>query len=97
MKLPQKAFLLVTLSQFDSLWDFELIAKALVEYKFDGLYWINHFSIALDELASAGLISRINHKLDDGSAIMAERLLFEYALSDFGRERMKDTGLYELI
>lgn len=95
MKLPQKGFLLVTLNECNSLWDFELIEKALVEYRLNGSYWINHFSIALDELASAGLLSRIAHKLDDGTAIKDGRLLFEYTLSDFGRERMYDTGLLE--
>jgi len=96
MKLPQKGFLLVTLNQHPSLWDFELIHRALAEYELTGHYWINHFSIALDELAAAGLITRIGHRLDDGSAIVQDRLLFEFALSEFGRERMFDTGLLEL-
>lgn len=96
MKLPQKGFLLVTLNQHHSLWDFELIRRALVEYELQqGHYWINHFSIALDELASAGLINRIGHRLDDGEAIAKDRLLFEFALSDFGRQRMLDTGLLD--
>lgn len=95
MKLPQKGFLLITLNQYPSLWDFELIQRALLEYELQGHYWINHFSIALDELASAGLINRIGHRLDDGEAIAKDRLLFEFALSDFGRQRMLDTGLLE--
>lgn len=96
MKLPQKGFLLVTLYQYRNLWDFELINLAIAEYRLKGNYWINHFSIALDELASAGLITRIGHRLDDGSAIEKDRLLFEFALSDFGRQRMLDTGLLDL-
>ena len=95
MKLPQKGFPLITLNQYPSLWDFELIQRALVEYELQGHYWINHFSIALDELASAGLINRIGHRLDDGEAIAKDRLLFKFALSDFGRQRMLDTGLLE--
>ena len=66
-----------------------------MEYELQGHYWINHFSIALDELASAGLINRIGHRLDDGEAIAKDRLLFKFALSDFGRQRMLDTGLLE--
>lgn len=95
MKLPQKGFLLVTLSHHQSLWDYELINQAIAEYGLKGNYWINHFSIALDELASAGLITRIGHRLDDGSFIARDRLQFEFALSDFGRERMFDTGLLD--
>lgn len=96
MKLPQKGFLLVTLNQYRSQWDFELINLAMAEYGLNGDYWINHFSIALDELASAGLIIRIGHRLDDGNAIAPDRLLFDFMLSDFGRERMLDTGLIDL-
>lgn len=96
MKLPQKGFLLVTLYQSRNLWDFELINLAIAEYGLKGNYWINHFSIALDELASAGLITRIGHRLDDGEAITKDRLLFEFALSDFGKQRMFDTGLLDL-
>lgn len=96
MKLPQKGFLLVTLYQYRNLWDFELITLAIAEYRLKGNYWINHFSIALDELASAGLITRIGHRLDDGSVIEKDRLLFEFSLSDFGRQRMLDTGLLDL-
>ncbi|EMR13499.1 hypothetical protein MPL1_04627 [Methylophaga lonarensis MPL] len=93
MKLPHKGFLLQQLSQVPSYWDYQLIPLALTEYQVQGLYWINHFSIALDELAAAGLINRISERIDDGTAIASGRLLFEYSLSRFGRQRMHDTGL----
>lgn len=89
MKLHQKGFLLVELSRAASLWDHELIAKTMSEYALSGNYWVNAIRIALDELAAAGLILRLEAKLDDATA----KLLFCYALSDFGRTRMRDTGL----
>jgi len=93
MKLHQKGFLLVELSQVTSIWDSELISKAMKEYALDGLYWMNGFSVALDELAAAGLVVRLESKLDDGTHFALGRLMFNYKLSDFGRERMIDTGL----
>ncbi len=47
--------------------------------------------IALDELAAAGLIKRIESKLEiiNGKA----KLVFKYQVSDFGITRMVDTGL----
>ena len=59
MKLHQKGFLLVQLSECDAMWDYELVAKALAEYKVSGLHWISTIRVALEELASAGLVTAI--------------------------------------
>lgn len=91
MKLHQKGFLLVELSRADSLWDYDLITIALAEYKLSGDYWEKNLRIALDELAAAGLITRLEEKLQDDNHRLG--LFFRYRLSDFGRSRMLDTGL----
>ena len=93
MKLHQKGFLLLELSKHQSSWDRELIFKALDEYGLSGKYWINNFSVTLNELAAAGLIKRIDSELNDDSFISSGRLMFKYSLTDFGRTRMRDTGL----
>ncbi|MGZ8251287.1 MAG: hypothetical protein ACXW1P_02950 [Methylophilaceae bacterium] len=91
MKLHQKGYLLVELSKAANLWDYQLINKALFEYGESGAYREKTLRIALDELAAAGLIKRIEEKLETkwGKA----KLYFRYQLSDFGRTRMQDTGL----
>lgn len=89
MKLHHKAFILVQLERLQVQWDKTLIDAAMAEYKLNGDYWVKHFSIIMDELASAGLISREVHRLDR----LSDRLVFKYRLTDFGRERMHDTGL----
>lgn len=93
MKLHQKGYLLVELSQAASLWDDTLITLALQEYGLAGDYWEKNLRVALDELAAAGLITRLEEKLksDKGKST----LMFRYQLSDFGRTRMQDTGLLE--
>ena len=93
MKLHQKAYLLVELSKADSSWDYELIDKALKEYNVSGSRWINTFRVALDELAAAGLTNSTEKKLDDGSHVGADKVLFKYHLTEFGRTRMRETGL----
>lgn len=93
MKLHQKGFLLVELSKVGSLWDYELVGMALAEYRLSGKYWINTLRVALEELAAAGLVSRIGEQLDDGSHAGVGKILFNYQLSEFGRSRMRDTGL----
>ncbi len=91
MKLHQKAFLLVTFSRVTDAWDYQIIPAVLAEYGLSGGYWENNLRVALDELAAAGLISRIDQKLETIAG--KPRLLFHYRLSDFGRSRMLDTGL----
>lgn len=91
MKLHQKGFLLVQLSRSASLWDNSLIDSACSEYGLSGHYSRRAISIALDELASAGLIQKLEEKLIslNGKQILS----FRYRLSDFGKKRMQDTGL----
>ncbi len=90
MKLHQKGFLLVTLNKNNQLWDYELIFRAFLEYNISGNYNEKTLRIALDELSAAGLITRIDEKLE---TVQQQKMLFRYQLSDFGRSRMIDTGL----
>jgi hypothetical protein len=91
MKLHQKGFLLVELNSVSSLWDEELIARTLREYGHSGEYWENSIRVALDELAAAGLIVQLQSKLKNTHG--KPMLTFLYAVTDFGRTRMVDTGL----
>jgi len=93
MKLHQKGYLLVELSKVASMWDYELVSKSLTEYQLSGQYWINTLRVALEELAAAGLVTRIGEQLDDGRHAGQGKVLFNYQLSEFGRTRMRDTGL----
>ena len=93
MKLHQKAYLLVELSKAESSWDYELVTKALKEYSVRGSRWVNTFRVALDELSAAGLTNSTNKKLDDGTHVGANKVLFKYQLTEFGRTRMRETGL----
>jgi len=93
MKLHKKAYLLVELSKTDNIWDYELINKALKEYNRSGSQWINMFRVTLDELSAAGLINSTDKKLDDGTHFQTDKVLFKYQLTEFGRTRMRETGL----
>ena len=93
MKLHHKGFLLVELSAVSSVWDSVLIEQAMCEYGFAGRYWANSLRVCLDELASAGLISCIDSRFLPGPDHAPARVSFCYRLSEFGRRRMRDTGL----
>jgi len=87
MKLHLKGFLLQELARLDVGWDTRLVGAALDTYGLSGLHWCNTLHIALDELSSAGLIERLEARLEDGL------LQFCYRITAFGRTRMADTGL----
>ncbi len=91
MKLHQKGYLLLSLSKTDSLWDHELIQKTLNEYGESGSYREKTINVALDELSAAGLIHRVEEKLENTGH--QQKLHFRYKLSDFGISRMVDSGL----
>ena len=91
MKLHQKGFLLVQLNSVNTLWDEDLIARTLREYGHSGEYWESSIRVALDELTAAGLVIRLHSKLKN---IRGKPMLtFLYAVTDFGKARMIDTGL----
>ena len=96
MKLHQKGFLLVELSKHESIWDSDLISIVLEEYKLSGDYWFKSTCVTLDELAAAGLIARIDSRLDERLFVSKVRVMFKYQLTDFGRARMHGTGLLTL-
>jgi hypothetical protein len=91
MKLHQKGFLLVAISNSGGIWDQQLIEKVFSEYKESGDFREKTIRIALDELAAAGLIKHIAYKLETINS--KAKLLFKYQVSDFGITRMVDTGL----
>ncbi|MDP3744721.1 MAG: hypothetical protein Q8Q76_10345 [Methylotenera sp.] len=91
MKLHQKGFLLTELSKVAHMWDHQLIKNAFIEYGESGDFREKSIRIALDELSAAGLVRRIDEKLEATDGTL--KLMFNYQLSDFGISRMVDTGL----
>lgn len=87
MKPPLKVYLLQSLLGRGESWDFRLVEAGLAAYGLRGGHWHNSLHVALDELASAGLIECQEARLAE------DRLQFRYRLSEFGRQRMADTGL----
>ncbi len=74
------------------MWDNELAAAVMQEYGLSGEYWYGTVRLTLTDLYSGGLLDEVETTVtatDDGE----ERLLFKFALNDFGRDRMRQSGL----
>ena len=93
-KLHLKGHMLrVLLGKPDGLWDHEVARETMREYGLQGAYWKGTVRVTLSDLYSGGLIEEVDEALDDGTYFEAGKVLLKYRLTNFGRERMLDTGI----
>jgi hypothetical protein len=90
MKIHIKGFILQALVRQPGLWDVELTRRICREYrKPEGAYWLGMVRASLADLSASGLVVALGERWRAEDA----RLLFNYRVSDFGLERMRQTGL----
>jgi hypothetical protein len=93
-KVHIKGRLLQLLEQGGPQWDYELGAKIAGEYdEVEGQYWYDTIRLNLADLFSSGLITEVEETLDPSKSYGVEKVLFRFELTDFGRQRMRDSGL----
>jgi hypothetical protein len=75
-------------------WDYELAARVESEYdEWRGEYCHNTVRMNLVDLHSGGLIMPEEETVDPSKTFGKEKMIFRFALTDFGRQRMKESGL----
>jgi hypothetical protein len=77
-------------------WDDELCDAACAEYGLDGEYWRGTVRLNLTDLYSGGLLDEVETTVDPERTGGVEQVLFRFRLNDFGRERMRQSGLLEV-
>lgn len=93
-KLHIKGRMLQLLDELGPQWDYELFEKIAAEYpEVDGEYWYDTIRLKLADLYSSGITTQVEEALDATKSFGNEKVLFRFALTDFGRERMRHTGL----
>jgi len=88
-----KGFMLQQLEQHGQMWDYELAEACMREYHLSGDYWYGTIRITLTDLYSSGLLDEVEVTVDSSKSMGKEKILFKFALNDFGRERMAQSGL----
>lgn len=89
-----KGRLLQLLEEGGPQWDYELAARIASEYaEASGQYWYDTIRLNLADLFSSGLVTEVEQALDPSKSYGVDKILFKFALTEFGRERMRDTGL----
>ncbi len=94
-KIHIKGRILQLLERSNVLWDHEISEVILKEYALKGAYWTGTIRMTLTDLHAGGLIDHLESHLDPKSPKGSEKLLNRYRLNNFGRERMRQTGLME--
>ncbi|MCO5411745.1 hypothetical protein [Ralstonia mojiangensis] len=93
MKLHMKGYILQLLAANDTLWDSEIAHRTCIEYgKPEDEYWTGNIRAILADLYSGGLVQTAEDTLDEAT----NKVHFRYAITEFGRQRMADTGLLDI-
>ena len=77
---------------FKGIWDYEIARQILKEYGLAGGYAME-MRVTLTDLFSGALIETIEEKLDKGEHFGKGKILFKFSLTNFGRDRIADTGI----
>lgn len=93
MKLHMKGYILQLLADGDGLWDGDIAHRTCIEYgKPEDEYWTGSIRAILADLYSGGLVQTPEDTLDEATG----KVHFRYVITEFGRQRMADTGLIEV-
>ena len=89
-----KGRILQLLAERGPMWDYEIFETLAAEYpEVDGEYWYDTIRLKLADLYSSGITTEVDETLDPSKSFGNEKILFRFDLTEFGRERMRHTGL----
>jgi len=93
-KLHTKGFALQLLNKaHDGLWDYEIAQRLMGEYGKSGAYWKGNIRLMLADLYSTGIVIRVEQSQDSKAFFGPRKVLHKYALSEFGKTRVIESGL----
>lgn len=90
-----KGYILQLIARNGGMWDYDVADQVQREYGLSGAYWDGTVRLTLTDLFSGGLLDELDTDVDPSRSGGEPRLLFKFALNDFGRERMVQAGLLE--
>lgn len=88
-----KGRILQLIAEKEELWDYEICEAIMKEYNMKGDYWKGVIRVTLIDLYSSGIITSVEEKIDSEGYFGSNKLTFKYRVTDFGKQRMQNTGL----
>ncbi len=92
-----KGFVLQKLLADGPLWDHEVVVAVESEYGVSGEYWAGTVRLTLTDLYSGGLLDEVGADVDPTRTGGEDKITLRYKVNDFGRERMAQSGLLEVV
>ncbi len=90
-----KGYMLQLLARTGAMWDYEVADQVMDAYGLSGDYWYGTVRLTLTDLYAGGLLDELETTIDPTKSMGVEKILFRYQLNDFGRDRMRQSGLME--
>ncbi|MGH3949636.1 MAG: hypothetical protein ACRDSE_11000 [Pseudonocardiaceae bacterium] len=90
-----KGYIMQLIARHQTMWDYDVAATVMRTYGLSGDYWYGTVRLTLTDLFSGGLLDELDTTIDPEKSFGEEKLLVKFGLNDFGRERMRQTGLLE--
>ena len=91
--MHMKGYMLQLLARRGPLWDYDIAAEVMQTYGVSGDYWFGTVRLTLTDLFSSGLLDEVESTVDPDKSGGVEKVLFKFGLNDFGRSRMRQSGL----
>ena len=88
-----KGYILQLLLEKGPLWDHEVVDAVATAYGVTGPYWTGTVRLTLTDLYAGGLLTELAATVDPEKSQGETKILFQYAVNDFGRTRMEQAGL----
>jgi hypothetical protein len=88
-----KGRMLQLLAERGPMWDYDIADEVMREYGVSGDYWYGTVRLTLTDLYSSGLLDEVETAVDPSRSGGVEKLLFKFTLNEFGRSRMRQSGL----
>lgn len=93
--LHMKGAMLQLLHERGAMWDYDIADHVMSAYGLRGDYWFGTVRLNLTDLFSCGLLDEVATTVDPARSGGRKKVLFKFALNEFGRQRMEQSGLME--
>jgi hypothetical protein len=91
--MHMKCHMLQLIDEQGPMWDYDIAEEVMRAYGVSGDYWFGTVRLTLTDLFSSGLLDEVETAVDPDKSHGEEKLLFKFGLNDFGRSRMRQSGL----
>lgn len=88
-----KGYMLRLLHEHGEMWDYDIANDVMDAFGLTGEYWHGTVRLTLTDLFSGGLLTEVDTAIDPERSLGRVKILFRFALTEFGVERMEQTGL----